>query len=190
MPAPGSFLTELNLIFALHCSVLEKLQWGVGPRRYERCTPWVNLERATFIYIHQQVLVNFPCRVISVCYHKFVSCWEIFLKAERRMLFWAEVQTSGLPTLRASRDRQPSRITGAPFPGLGFGLLVSKCQQCSAERSTAGQSSVFCLCFSFVFMEEWSGYKISGATLNFEGFCTVLASPGRMPLPFQATITT
>lgn len=68
---------KFNLCSTLRC--FGKPQLRVGLRTRERCIPWVNLERATFIYTHQQVLVNFPCRVIFVCSHKFVSCWEIFL---------------------------------------------------------------------------------------------------------------
>lgn len=133
-----------NLCSTLQC--FGKLQLWAGPRICERCIPWVNLERATFIYTHQQGLVNFPCRVILVCYHKVVSCWEIFLWTGRRMLFWAGVtqaRTSGLPTWRASRDRWPPSITRALLPGLDFWLRISKGQQCSPERSTAGQSSLF-----------------------------------------------
>lgn len=66
---------KFNLCSTLQC--FGKLQLWVGARICERCVPCVNLERATFIYTHQQGLVNFPCRVILVCYHKSVSCWDI-----------------------------------------------------------------------------------------------------------------
>ena len=68
------FLCELRAFFNTVkfnlCSTLQcfgKLQLRVGPRICGRCILWVNLERVTFIYTYQQVLVNFPCRVILVC---------------------------------------------------------------------------------------------------------------------------
>lgn len=138
MPSPGfSNTVKFQLWCTLWC--FGTLQLWVGPKVYGRWIPRVILERATFIYTHADK-------------HLQTSPAELFLSASTNLSaaerYFGELRGGCF----SGREKHRHGPEGFPFQGnlgtsdcpasVGLGLL-SKCQQCSPETSTAIQRLVF-----------------------------------------------